>query len=89
MIIRIIKDFYGNPVVKENGIETSSTAATDQEQQNHETQSTISHSSPGRDKFDNKSAFIEHLVNEYDLLNGLLSNFQSYMFRAREGLRAI
>ena len=40
-----------------------------------------------RDKFENRSTFIEHIDNEMQLMEAFFKNFSHYMFKARSGLR--
>ena len=40
-----------------------------------------------RDKFENRSTFIEHIENQMDLLNTFFNNFKHYMLKARASLR--
>jgi aspartate carbamoyltransferase regulatory subunit len=42
-----------------------------------------------RDKFENKSTFIDHIEDEMSLMLFFILNFKHYMLKARQGLRVI
>lgn len=72
MLFQLIKDFIGTPSVPKPAVE------------GQESMEGVTHE---RDKFENKSTFIEHIEEQGHLLSAFFSNFTNYMERVRSAVR--